>query len=128
MGKGICRLCNKEKREVINKEVIYMKLLMNEKVKIYVKFGELYEDPILIMEDKGKKKNMTMDSGELEFSFGEFLINKTEFATKDLILIDEILEEMADPDSVEEIWEGKAKRFTLNEKYMRKLNELDPLK
>jgi hypothetical protein len=71
---------------------------------------------------------MTMDSGELEFSFGELLINKTEFATKDLILIDEILEEMADPDSVEEIWEGKAKRFTLNEKYMRKLNELDPLK
>ena len=105
-----------------------MKLLMNEKVKVYVKFGELHEDPVLIMEDKCKKKDMIIDSGELEFLFGEFLINKTEFATKDLILIDEILKEMADPGSVEEIWEGRAKRFTLNEKYMQKLNELDPLK
>jgi len=52
-----------------------MKLLMNEKMKVYVKFGEFHEDSVI--EDKGKKKDMTIDSGELEFLFGEFfLINK----------------------------------------------------
>ena len=33
-----------------------MKLLMNEKMKVYVKFGEFHEDPVLIIEDKGKKE------------------------------------------------------------------------
>lgn len=49
-----------------------MKLLMNEKMKVYVKFGEFHEDPVLIIEDKDKKKDMTIDSGELEFLFEKF--------------------------------------------------------
>ena len=43
---------------------------MNEKMKVYVKFGEFHEDPVLIIEDK--KKDMTIDSGELEFLFEKF--------------------------------------------------------
>jgi hypothetical protein len=49
-------LANLINQIIFNKEVIYMKLLMNEKMKVYVKFGEFHEDSVLIIEDKDKKE------------------------------------------------------------------------
>lgn len=57
---------------------------------------------------------MTVDSGEMEYLFGEFLINETRLTNEDLKVAEEILEEIADPDSLEKIWSGNATRFVLN--------------
>jgi|GEM_PF-4020660 hypothetical protein len=103
-----------------------MDLLMEkENIKLYVDIGELWQDPRLIMEFKNKKKDMTVDSGEMEYLFGEFLINETRLTNEDLKVAEEILEEIADPDSLEKIWSGNATRFVLNKKYMAKMESLD---
>ena len=103
-----------------------MDLLMEkENIKLYVDIGELWHDPRLIMEFKNKKKVMTVGSGEMEYSFGEFLINETRLTNDDLKVAEEILEEIADPDSLEKIWSRNATRFVLNKKYMAKMESLD---
>ena len=76
-------------------------LMEKENIKLYVDIGELWQDPRLIMEFKNKKKDMTVDSGEMEYLFGEFLINETRLTNEDLKVAEEILEEIADPDSLE---------------------------
>lgn len=103
-----------------------MELLMNkENMKVYVDIGELWEDPRLIMEYKNKKKVMTVSSGEMEYLFGEFLINESFLSEEELEKIEKILEEIADPTSIEKIWRGNAKKFVLNEKYMAKMISID---
>ena len=103
-----------------------MQLLVDKaNMKVYIDIGKLWEDPRLLMEDEGKKKPITVSSGELEFLFGEFLINEYILSEEELEKVEKILGEIANPNSFEKIWAGRAKRFVLNDKYMAKLNSLD---
>lgn len=104
-----------------------MKTLLNkENMKLNVKLGQTWNEPVLIMKEKGNNEVViTASSGELEYLFGEFLINENMLTSKQIKKVEEILEEIADPESIKQLEGRKAKRFVLNEKYMTKLKELN---
>lgn len=102
-----------------------MKTLLNKKdMKLSVKLGETWNDPVLIMKEGKNETVITASSGELEYLPGEFLINENMLTGKQLEKVEEVLLEIADPESIEQIEGRKAKRFVLNKEYMAKLEEL----
>lgn len=100
-------------------------LVDKDNMKVYVTLGYTWTDPVLFMEHQGKLKAFTASSGELEYLLGEFMMYESRLSDEELELALEIIDEIADPDTIETEECISRKSFSLNKEYMLKIKELD---
>ena len=82
-------------------------------------FNITWLDPSMILEKDGKEVTVTVDSGELEFDIGEFLIEVDRLGPQELRMLNDVLEVIAD--SVLDLKHGGWKKFYLKQQYLTEL-------
>lgn len=86
-------------------------------------FNIAWIDPSMILEKDGKEVTVTIDSGELEFDLGEFLIAVDRLEAQELRMLNDVLEVIAD--SVLDLKYNGWKKFNLKQEYLTELEKID---
>lgn len=103
-----------------------MDLLMEKDgMKVYVDIGPMWTDPTLYMKDNDELVAITTSSGEYENDLGEFMLDRNTLQDERLTKATEIMNTIADKDSIEEFERPNWTKFELKEEYLNKLKGID---
>lgn len=97
--------------------------LVIEGIEVYVDPGYLSIEPRIYLVENGRNKTITRSSGEFENNFNEFMLD-TSLAGELKIKADKIMTELAKENSIEDFSERGMLKFTLKDKYAKKLTEI----
>lgn len=93
---------------------------------IYVDYlGFTWLDEALLIENGDNLIRITVDSGEMENDFGEFMFAWYQLNDEELEIAYDVLSELADPLSHKHFADGHWRRFSLKEEYYNKLEHLN---
>lgn len=81
-----------------------------------------WRDPSMILEKDGKEVTVTVDSGELDFGLGEFLINVDRLEPQELSMLNDVLEVIAD--GVLDLKHDGWLKFYLKQEYLTELENI----